>query len=93
MTKPHQKISVQNIDDEYDKLHEEFEKLKDTAVFATGIEMQVIRDIEARQKQGLKKYGQTVDKSALTLRQWLQHAYEEHLDACIYLKKAIKECE
>ena len=62
-------------------------------LLATGIELDVIRDIEARQQEGIKKYGQTVDENTLTLKQWLQHAYEEHLDACIYLKKAIKECE
>lgn len=58
---------------------------------ATGIELDVCRDIERRQKLGLKKYGTTVANNNLPLVAWLQHAYEEALDQAIYLKRAMAE--
>lgn len=60
---------------------------------ATGIEAIVIEDIARRQRQGIAKYGTTVADNPLTLRAWLQHAYEEHLDAAIYLRRAIDEID
>lgn len=60
---------------------------------ATGIEMVVCGDIAARQKKGLSKYGVTVADNPLTLKQWLEHAYEECLDQAIYLKRAIAEID
>jgi hypothetical protein len=50
----------------------------------------VIRDMIDREKLGLEKYGTTVDREDLTLRDWLQHAYEESLDKSLYLKAAIR---
>lgn len=58
---------------------------------ATGTEAQVCRDIAERQQKGIAKYGITVDKNPLSLKQWLQHAYEECLDQAVYLKRAMKE--
>ncbi len=58
-----------------------------------SIEQQVSEDIEARAKLGLKKYGISVRDNPLSLKQWLQHAYEESLDLPIYLKRAILELE
>ena len=57
----------------------------------TGIEKEVCEDIEKRQQMGIKKYGVTVQDNPLSLKEWLQHAYEESLDLSIYLKRAIKE--
>ncbi len=51
----------------------------------------VCADIQTRQAKGLAKYGTSVRNNPLPLHQWLQHAYEEHLDAAIYLKRAIQE--
>lgn len=59
----------------------------------TGTEAEVCRDIAARQALGLRKYGVSVADNPLSLREWLQHAYEETLDAAIYLKRAITELE
>jgi hypothetical protein len=59
----------------------------------TGIEKQVCQDIAKRQKLGIEKYGTTVADNPLTLREWLQHTYEESLDKAIYLKRAIAELE
>ena len=59
----------------------------------TGIEALVCADIEARQRLGIAKYGTTVAENPLTLREWLQHAYEESLDLPIYLRRAIEEID
>ena len=47
----------------------------------------VIADLKEREEKGIQTYGGTVDQANLTQEQWLQHAYEEALDLCIYLKK------
>lgn len=56
-------------------------------------EAEVVKDILARQELGLKKYGTTVAKNPLELRQWLQHSYEEQLDNAVYTKRAIQELD
>lgn len=58
-----------------------------------GTEARVCQDIASRQQIGLKKYGTSVEQNPLTLRQWLQHAYEETLDQAIYLRRAIEEID
>ena len=58
-----------------------------------GIEANVCLDIGSRQEMGIAKYGTTVADNPLSLRQWLQHAYEETLDKAIYLKRAIAEID
>jgi len=60
---------------------------------STGIEAMVCADIEKRQQLGIKKYGTTVAENPLTLREWLQHTYEEALDMAVYLRRAIDEIE
>lgn len=60
---------------------------------AEGTEARIIRDIADRQQAGIKKYGTTVEKNQLTLRQWLDHAYQETLDKAIYLKRAMEEID
>ena len=50
---------------------------------------QVINDIQQRELKGIETYGATMDRNDLSQDQWLQHAYEEALDFCIYLKKLI----
>ena len=49
----------------------------------------VREDLLKRSKRGIEKYGVTLDREDLSLRDWLQHAYEETLDNANYLKKAI----
>lgn len=60
---------------------------------ATGTEAAVIADITRRQAHGLAKYGVSVADNPLTLRQWLQHAYEETLDNAVYLRRAMDELD
>lgn len=50
---------------------------------------QVINDIQQRELKGIETYGTTMDRDDLTQDQWLQHAYEESLDFCVYLKKLL----
>lgn len=56
-------------------------------------EMEVIADILDRKNRGLSKYGMPVSQNPLHLKQWLQHQYEELLDAAIYCKRAIQEID
>lgn len=59
----------------------------------TGTEAAVCADIAKRQAHGLAKYGVTVAENPLTLREWLQHAYEETLDEAVYLRRSIDEID
>ncbi len=58
---------------------------------AQSIWQDVIKDMEAREQQGLERYGRylTPDSKEIGLRE----AYEEALDLCVYLRKAIAELE
>ena len=58
-----------------------------------GIEAEVCIEIARRQEMGIAKYGTTAADNPLSLRQWLQHAFEEALDQAIYLKRAIAEID
>jgi len=51
---------------------------------------EVINDLKQREQKGLSTYGTTVDRTDLTEKEWLQHAYEEALDLAIYLKKLMQ---
>lgn len=57
----------------------------------TGTEAIVCADIAERQRRGVAKYGTTVKDNPLSLKEWLQHAYEECLDQAVYLRRAIDE--
>lgn len=59
----------------------------------TGIEAMVCADIAKRQALGIAKYGQTVSDNPLPLRDWLQHQYEELLDAAVYCRRAMAEID
>lgn len=51
----------------------------------------VRRDLLNRSETGIRKYGMSLEREDLNLRDWLQHAYEECLDQANYLKRAIIE--
>ena len=59
----------------------------------TGIEALVCEEITLRQQKGINKYGTTVADNNLSLREWLQHQYEELLDAAVYCRRAIAEID
>lgn len=58
-----------------------------------GTEARICQMIASRQQLGIKKYGTTVERNPLSLRQWLQHALEESLDQSVYLQRAIDEID
>lgn len=43
-----------------------------------------------REALGRTKYGDTVDRTDLTHREWLLHALLESMDHCLYLMAAIR---
>ena len=51
---------------------------------------EVIVDMIMREKKGFSQYNHTMDRTDLTEKEWLQHAYEEALDLALYLKKIMK---
>ena len=57
------------------------------------IVLQVMNDLNDRSRIGVEKYGVTLERNDLSLKDWLQHAYEECLDQANYLKRAILEIE
>jgi len=62
-----------------------------TCTFRDPIVDEVRGDLLARSQVGLRKYKVGLDRTDLTRKQWLQHMYEELLDAALYTKRLIKE--
>lgn len=52
---------------------------------------EVIQMFRERSEAGIRKYGTTLDRTDLDLKQWIQHALEEHMDAILYLRRVLKE--
>jgi hypothetical protein len=50
----------------------------------------VIDKFTQRAEFGKQKYGTDLDRTDLDLEDYLQHALEEHMDAILYLTKALK---
>jgi len=55
----------------------------------SSIEEKVIAEIRERAKKGEAKYGTTMDRGDLSLKEWLQHLKEELMDGVIYTQKII----
>ena len=53
----------------------------------------VRQDLLYRSELGIDKYNNTLDRTDIDLKGWLQHAYEECLDQANYLKRSIIEIE
>jgi len=51
----------------------------------------IISKFQDRAVMGKKKYGTDLDRTDLSLFDWIQHAQEEHMDAILYLEKLKKE--
>ena len=47
----------------------------------------VIKDLKRRESKGIKTYGTTMDRTDLDRKEWMNHLYEELLDAALYIKK------
>jgi hypothetical protein len=57
------------------------------------IVLEVIQDLNSRSLIGLNKYKTSLEDSKEDLIAFLNHQYEELLDAALYCKKAIKLLE
>lgn len=47
----------------------------------------IISQFKQRADFGMKKYGTNLDRTDLSVLEWIQHAQEEHMDAILYLEK------
>jgi hypothetical protein len=47
----------------------------------------IIAKFQIRSEIGKKKYGTTLDRTDLSVIDWINHAQEEHMDAILYLEK------
>jgi hypothetical protein len=51
----------------------------------------IISQFVNRAKFGKAKYGTDLDRTDLSILDWIQHAKEEHMDAILYLEKIKNE--
>jgi hypothetical protein len=54
---------------------------KDTVVF------RIASLLRSRSETGIRKYGTTLDRTDLEVKQWIDHAIEECLDQALYLQR------
>ena len=47
----------------------------------------IIKQFEERSVKGKEKYGTDLDRTDLSLVDWIEHAKQEHMDAILYLEK------
>ncbi len=43
--------------------------------------------LKTRSETGIRKYGTTLDRTDLEVKQWIDHAIEEALDHALYLQR------
>jgi hypothetical protein len=60
-------------------------EIKDTVV------EEVVRKYQERSVVGIRKYGTTLDRTDLSLDNWLQHVQEELMDATLYIERLRRE--
>jgi hypothetical protein len=81
-------INTKEKTDYWSHLHykeSETKELKDTIVES------VINQFKQRSEVGINKYGVTLDRTDLSLLEWLEHTKQEQMDSVLYLERAIKE--
>ena len=47
--------------------------------------------LKTRSETGIRKYGTTLDRTDLSVKQWIDHAIEEALDLALYLERIKSE--
>lgn len=47
----------------------------------------IVEKFKQRSAVGKAKYGTDLDRTDLSVLDWIQHAQEEHMDAILYLEK------
>jgi hypothetical protein len=50
----------------------------------------VVSSFRERSEVGTRKYGTTLDRNDLSMKDWIQHLHEELMDAILYLEKIKK---
>ena len=58
-----------------------------------SVNEEVIELIKANAARGLSEYGKTMDRTDLSLEEWLIHLRSELLDATVYVTKILQELE
>lgn len=51
----------------------------------------IINQFTSRALMGKNKYGVDLDRTDLSLLEWIEHAKQEHMDAILYLEKIKQE--
>jgi hypothetical protein len=51
----------------------------------------IINQFTSRALMGKRKYGVDLDRTDLSLLEWIDHAKQEHMDAILYLEKIKQE--
>jgi hypothetical protein len=51
----------------------------------------IIDQFTSRALMGKKKYGVDLDRTDLSILEWIEHAKQEHMDAILYLEKIKQE--
>jgi hypothetical protein len=72
---------------EYRKYLMEMEQERENVFQPDSIVSSVIDQFLARSKKGKEKYGVDLDRTDLSLLEWIEHAKQEHMDAILYLEK------
>ena len=52
-----------------------------------SIVVSIIKQFEERSVKGKEKYGTDLNRTDLSLVDWIEHAKQEHMDAILYLEK------
>ena len=78
---------------EFEKYMEEQKQHKLDSVVTS-----IIEQFTTRALMGKAKYGVDLDRTDLTLVEWIEHAKQEHMDAILYLEKIkqiveLNECQ
>ena len=55
------------------------------------VEDSVCKKIQDRAKVGKNKYGVTMERGDLSLKEWMIHLQEELMDAIVYIEKTLEE--
>jgi hypothetical protein len=66
---------------EFSPIEEQLEPNLDSVVTS------IINQFTSRAQMGKAKYGVDLDRTDLTLLEWIEHAKQEHMDAILYLEK------
>ena len=63
---------------------------QDSKITNDSVVNSIISQFAERSRVGLEKYGTTLDRTDLSILDWVQHAQEEMMDGILYLEKIKK---